>query len=126
MRPEEVVPAAERTYADDIVDATRVRAEVERMAQAAAEWLNKRQMTARTVTLKVRYSDFSTVTRSHSAPATCDRAAIVMRALELLQKTDAGARPVQAAGCERPQFRRHAAGVADAVGPAPVQLQRFD
>ncbi len=89
---------SERTYADDIVDATRVRAEVERMAQAAAEWLDERQMTARTVTLKVRYSDFSTVTRSHSAPATCDRAAIVMRALELLQKTDAGARPVRLLG----------------------------
>ncbi|MEQ1730936.1 MAG: DNA polymerase IV [Vicinamibacterales bacterium] len=68
---------SERTYADDIVE---------------------RQMTARTVTLKVRYSDFTTVTRSHSAPATCDRSAIIVRALELLQKTDAGARPVRLLG----------------------------
>ena len=89
---------SERTYAEDIVEAARVRDEVERMAGAAAEWLDERQMTARTVTLKVRYSDFTTVTRSHSAPATCDRAAIVMRALELLQKTDAGARPVRLLG----------------------------
>jgi len=89
---------SERTYAEDIVDAERVRTEVERMAQAAAEWLDERQMTARTVTLKVRYSDFTTVTRSHSALATCDRSAIVIRALELLLKTDAGARPVRLLG----------------------------
>ena len=89
---------SERTYVEDIADAERVRAEVERMAQAAAEWLDERQMIARTVTLKVRYADFTTVTRSHSAPATRDCSAIVIRALELLQKTDAGARPVRLLG----------------------------
>ena len=50
------------------------------------------------MTLKVRYRDFDTVTRSHSAPATCDRASIVARALELLRKTEAGARPVRLLG----------------------------
>jgi DNA polymerase-4 len=89
---------SERTYADDLLEAERIRAEVERMAEVAAGWLDERQMTARTVTLKVRYSDFTTLTRSHSATATCDRSAIVMRALELLQKTDAGTRPVRLLG----------------------------
>ncbi|MFN7914221.1 MAG: DNA polymerase IV [Vicinamibacterales bacterium] len=89
---------SERTYAEDLTDQDRIRDEVSRMATAAADWMAERQMVARTVTLKVRYSDFSTLTRSHSAPATSDRSAIAARALELLLKTDAGARPVRLLG----------------------------
>ena len=110
---------SERTYAEDIVDAERVRSEVERMAQAAAEWLDERQMTARTVTLKVRYSDFTTVTRSHSALATCDRSAIVIRARELLQKTDAGARPVRLLGVSVHNFGDGPQGATVHTGQLP-------
>lgn len=95
---------SERTYAEDLADTERVRQEVTRMANAAADWLSERQMVARTVTLKVRYSDFSTVTRSHSAPATADRAAIAARALELLAKTDAASRPVRLLGVSTHNF----------------------
>ncbi len=89
---------SERTYAEDIVDAGRVRAEVARMAEDASAWLSERQQYARTVTLKVRYADFTTVTRSHSSAPTDEQAAIVARALELLGKTDAGVRPVRLLG----------------------------
>ena len=41
------------------------------MAADAADWLERHQRYARTVTIKVRYADFTTITRSHSrAPAT--------------------------------------------------------
>jgi DNA polymerase IV len=53
---------------------------------------------ARTVSIKVRYSDFTTITRSHSAPPTRDEAAIASRAVQLLDKTDAGRRPVRLLG----------------------------
>ncbi len=89
---------SERTYAEDIADAIRVRAEVERMAADAGEWLSERRQYARTVTLKVRYADFTTITRSHSAAPTDDRAAIITRAIELLRRTDAGIRPVRLLG----------------------------
>ncbi|MGE3957717.1 MAG: DNA polymerase IV [Vicinamibacterales bacterium] len=95
---------SERTYAEDLADTERIREEVTRMAVAAADWLSERQMVARTVTLKVRYSDFSTVTRSHSAPATADRAAITARALELLAKTEAVSRPVRLLGVSTHNF----------------------
>ena len=95
---------SERTYAEDLADTERIREEVARMANAAADWLSERQMVARTVTLKVRYSDFSTVTRSHSAPATADRAAITSRALELLTKTEAMSRPVRLLGVSTHNF----------------------
>jgi DNA polymerase-4 len=68
------------------------------MAGQAARWLARRSLLARTVTIKVRYSDFSTVTRSHTAPATRDESEIAARAVELLDRTDAGRRPVRLLG----------------------------
>jgi DNA polymerase-4 len=89
---------SERTYAEDVTDLARMREEVVRMAAQAADWLERRTLFARTVTVKVRYPDFSTITRSHSAPPTRDAGAIGARAVELLAKTDAGQRPVRLLG----------------------------
>ena len=68
----------------------RIRDEIAEMAREVAEWLVRRDLMARTVTIKVRYDDFSTITRSHSAPATRDADDIVRRAVALLDKTEAG------------------------------------
>jgi DNA polymerase-4 len=61
-------------------------------------WLQRKFLFARTVTLKVRYSDFTTVTRSQSAPPTRDAALIAARAIQLLERTEAGSRPVRLLG----------------------------
>jgi DNA polymerase IV len=90
--------SSERTYAEDITDPARVREEISWMARQNAGWLAKRELLARTVTIKVRYENFDTITRSHSAPATRDPDAIVARALALLDKTEAGLRPVRLLG----------------------------
>jgi DNA polymerase-4 len=55
-------------------------------------------MLARTVTIKVRYDDFSTITRSHTAPPTREEEELTSRAVQLLEKTDAGRRPVRLLG----------------------------
>jgi len=89
---------SERTYADDLHDADEIRSETARLAGDSIEWLEERGLLARTVTLKVRYSDFTTVTRSHSAHASRDRAALTARAVELLDRTEAGLRPVRLLG----------------------------
>jgi DNA polymerase-4 len=53
----------------------------------------------RTVTIKVRYSDFTTVTRSHSQlPATGDPDQLAARAVALLERTHAGTRPIRLLG----------------------------
>ena len=57
---------SECTYREDLVSLTDIRREVEEMARDAAAWLERKRILARTVTLKVRYSDFTTITRSHS------------------------------------------------------------
>ena len=49
--------------------ATEVAGILDGMARDAAAWLTRRALYARTVTIKVRYDDFTTITRSHTAPA---------------------------------------------------------
>ena len=89
---------SENTFARDLVDIAEIRAEVDGMARDAAAWLTRRVLFARTVTIKVRYSDFTTITRSHTAPATRDDEQIAARARALLDRTDAGRRPVRLLG----------------------------
>jgi DNA polymerase IV len=89
---------SENTFAQDLTDLAEIRHEVAEMAGQAARWLARRSLLARTVTIKVRYSDFSTVTRSHTAPPTRDESEIAARAVELLDRTDAGRRPVRLLG----------------------------
>jgi DNA polymerase IV len=89
---------SENTFAQDLTDPARIREEIDSMARDAAVWLARRELYARTVTIKVRYSDFTTVTRSHTDAATRDEDAIAGRAVALLDKTDAGRRPVRLLG----------------------------
>ena len=89
---------SENTYAEDITDLDVVRKDVAEMAAHAAAWLARKGLVARTVTIKVRYADFTTITRSHTAAATRDEAAIVSRAVALIDKTDAGRRAVRLLG----------------------------
>jgi DNA polymerase-4 len=90
--------SSECTYAEDLSDLARIREEIAEMARENAEWLRRRGILARTVTIKVRYDDFTTITRSDTRAATDDPEAIVARALALLGKTEAGARPVRLLG----------------------------
>jgi DNA polymerase IV len=89
---------SENTYPEDLTDLETIRAEVAAMASHAIAWLARREQLARTVTLKVRYGDFTTITRSHTAPATRDEADLTARAVRLLEKTEAGSRPVRLIG----------------------------
>jgi len=89
---------SENTFATDLTDLAEVQEEIADMARRSAAWLLKRDLYARTVTIKMRYSDFTTITRSHTEPATRDEERIVQRALTLVARTDAGRRPVRLLG----------------------------
>src|SRR3954470_19627303 len=89
---------SENTYPEDLTDLPTMRHEVWEMAGHAVRWLEKKSLLARTVTVKVRYSDFTTVTRSHSALPTRDSEAIAARAVQLLERTEAGRRAVRLLG----------------------------
>jgi len=96
-RPRKSV-GSETTFAQDLSDEHEVRREVEALGAHVAAWLERRTLYARTVTLKVRYGDFTTITRSVSGQPTCDKAEVVARALGLLERTEAGRRPVRLLG----------------------------
>ena len=90
---------SEHTYPDDLMDLETIRDKLDQMARRGADWLGRQALRARTVTIKVRYSDFTTVTRSHSKrPATRDADQIAARAMLLLGRTEAGTRPVRLLG----------------------------
>jgi DNA polymerase-4 len=89
---------SENTYPEDLTDLDTIRIEIADMASHAIAWLNRKNLLARTVTIKVRYSDFTTITRSHTAVPTRDADDLTARAVKLLEKTDAGMRPVRLLG----------------------------
>ena len=111
-RPRKSV-GTENTFARDLSRLEDMERAVGEMAQEVAGWLVRKGLFARTVTLKVRYGDFTTVTRSHSdEPPTQDAAVIAARAAALLARTEAGRRSVRLLGVsahnlhDSPQPRR--------------------
>src|SRR4051795_5817953 len=64
--------STEETFDRDIADVEQLKAEVRRMAGQVAERLEKGSQTARTVTTKVRYPDFSIRSRSTTLPVAID------------------------------------------------------
>jgi len=98
---------SEETYATDIESIEEVKREIDQLARGVAEWLVKNSIKARTVTIKVRYSDFTTITRSQSsAEYSNDADNIAMRAIKLLEKTEAGHRPIRLLGVSAHNFDR--------------------
>ena len=89
---------SENTFARDLTDLDEIRREITGMACDAAAWLVRQELFARTVTIKVRYHDFTTITRSHTEAPTREEDNIVRRALALLARTEAGTRPVRLLG----------------------------
>jgi DNA polymerase-4 len=62
----------EETFPKDIADRDRLKDELRRMATSLAEHLQRTGETARTVTTKVRYTDFSIRSRSTTLPVGTD------------------------------------------------------
>jgi DNA polymerase-4 len=122
--PREVKPdrpwksiSAETTYPEDLEQLAEMRAEVDRLARRVAGSLAKKDLYARAVTLKLRYSDFTTVTRSHTVPlATRSADDFALRAVALLDRTEAGRRSVRLLGVGAHDLR-------GAPEPHPEQLE---
>ncbi len=110
--------STETTYVEDLVDLREARAEIDRLARRAVASLQKKNLVARCVTIKVRYEDFTTVTRSHTAAPSDDADAIAARAVALLARTDAGRRPVRLLGAGVHELQAGTAGVAS-TAPLP-------
>ena len=105
--------SSETTFAQDLTDWAKINREVQALAEEVAEQLKRKGLRARTVTIKVRYSDFTTVTRSHTTEYFTDsRLELVNRAQTLLERTEAAERPVRLLG-----VGAHALKLAESPGP---------
>jgi DNA polymerase-4 len=79
--------SAERTFERDVAELAEQDAHLARMAEGLAASLERRGLTARTVTVKLRYPDFATRTRSRTlATPTRDAARIAGVAREGLRR----------------------------------------
>ena len=95
----------ETTLPKDITDIAKIRIYIRRLALKTAKYLQRDNSAGRTVTLKLKYSDFQTITRSKSfTKPISDGSAIGEIACELLRKTEAGSRPVRLIGVSISNF----------------------
>jgi DNA polymerase-4 len=79
----------ETTFATDQQDPEKLRRSLAEFAQVLWQRLEQKGLLGRTITLKVRYSNFVTITRSHTSPDPATSAnQIFQRALYLLTKID--------------------------------------
>ncbi|RWY47343.1 DNA polymerase IV [Mucilaginibacter gilvus] len=80
---------AEDTFAYDLTTVEEMNAELEKIAKLVNERLLKYQLKGRTLTLKIKYSDFRQITRSQSHPDCFDdMQTIIHTAKNLLLTTD--------------------------------------
>ncbi|MGM0574274.1 MAG: DNA polymerase IV [Myxococcota bacterium] len=107
---------AETTFEDDVGDVEFLARWIASLSERVAGSLRRLERPGRTVTLKLRYSDFTTITRSRTLPhPVADGALIAATATDLMDTaTEAGERPVRLVGVS----------VGGLVDPAePVQLR---
>jgi len=74
---ERVSISVEETFERDIADRATLHAELRRMAEEVAGYLRDKSLTARTVTTKLRYADFSIRSRSTTLGAPVDDAELI-------------------------------------------------
>ena len=95
----------EDTYDEDIRDGEIIRKELLSLAQRVSARMRRKGFRGRTVTLKVRYHDFTMVTRAETIPSATDDGGMIYRTvLPLLEKTEAGRRPVRLLGISLSQL----------------------
>jgi DNA polymerase IV len=88
----------ERTFDEDIADLARLETVLREMGRELAEALQRRGRRGRTIAIKVRLNDWTTVTRARTVEAaTNDPAKVIDVAVELL-RAYAPARPVRLLG----------------------------
>lgn len=89
----------EETFAQDVRDPVLLRRELLRLSEAVAFRLRRHHLQARTIHLKLRYGDFSTITRQATLPDPTDTGPVIYaRALALFDAAWDRRRPVRLIG----------------------------
>ena len=91
--------SVENTFDADILDVAQLHKELDELSENLLKRLEKYQLFGRTVTIKVKYHDFTHVTRSKTLPEqVSEKETILNVAKELLQLTEAGRKKIRLLG----------------------------
>lgn len=106
---------AETTFARDIGEAAELRRQLLALADEVAKRLRDEGLRARTVNLKARYEDFTTVTRALTLPAATALTGEIRQAATVLleQKLGRGGRPLRLLGVSVSNLERLEEGQGD-------------
>ena len=116
--PEKSV-GAEETFSRDIDDPERIHRELLRLSERTANRLRAQGVVGRTISIKIRFTDFHTITRAKTLPDPTDVAADIFATARLLY---------DALGLERARLRLvgvRVEGISD-TGSLPQQLEIDD
>jgi len=81
--------SAEDTFLNDLDNPAEMKEQLDRLAAIVTNRLQQYELKGKTITLKIRYSDFKQLTRSQTLPtAVSDQETIAATILQLLLKTD--------------------------------------
>lgn len=101
----------ERTFAEDVSDLEWISQFLADLAEKIAAAMKKLDAAGKTVTLKVRYKNFETVTRSYTHPQFIHEANEIAETVNrLLTETDAGKREVRLLGISISSLNLHEGG----------------
>jgi len=118
----------EHTFSEDLTNPDEVRRVLFKQAEKVARQLRRRQLLASTVTVKIRYGDFETITRSQSRKEPTARTDIVQStARELFDRwARRSFQPVRLIGVGVSQLREAQTHPGLFVDPEQEQLARLD
>ncbi len=99
--------STERTFSEDIADETELKAIIRKLSSQVARQLTREKFRGRTVSIKVRYADFTTFTRQKSLGIyTDDEAIIAGQAVKLLEKSWTAGSPLRLLGVGISNFQQ--------------------
>lgn len=105
---------AEDTFLHDLESVEEMHEEIERIGETVFNRLKKSNLSGRTLTLKIKYSDFTQITRSLSfSRPVHDYETIIVTAKSLLEKVDMANKTVRLLGISLSNF-----------GEIPIRLHR--
>jgi len=115
---------AEETFERDHRDGERLRATLRAQAERVARELRAQGYAGRTVTLKLRFADFSTITRSHTGDPTQDGLTVYREARALLDRVVLR-QPVRLIGLSVAGLGPAGEGQLALLGPDAVRRERL-
>jgi DNA polymerase-4 len=115
---------AETTFERDCRDLAMLQDTLRRQAERVARELRAERLAAARVTLKLRWADFRTLTRSHTGDPTQDGLELYRRAAALLAREPL-VQPVRLIGVSASGLRAEAHGQLSLLDPAAVRRERL-